>query len=298
MSIYTKCPRCNKNKLIIDNEIGEQFCSSCGFVIIDGTSDVVSEKFFPNSTVDPTHIGNGTSLAEFDKGLNTVISSNKKDFSGKPLSASMKSQMDRLTKSDNKSKTHETLDKNLKVAFDKLRIMKEQLSLPDSVHEQAAIIYRKALAKRLTRGRTTIFTLIAVSLFIACRQYGIYRTFNEFETITKIPKNDLYPCLSIVLRELELKLPVVDVVSCITKIANNLKLNEKTTRNALLVIDNAKKMNIHLGKDPMGMAVSVLHIVIQKMNCSVTKSALAETSGISEVTIQSRSKNLKKLLKI
>jgi transcription initiation factor TFIIB len=56
--------------------------------------------------------------------------------------------------------------------------MKEKLFLSDAITEKAAYIYRKALEKKLIRGRS-ILAMIASALYAACRESGTPRTLNE-----------------------------------------------------------------------------------------------------------------------
>ena len=43
-------------------------------------------------------------------------------------------------------------------------------------------------------------------------------------------------------------------MKCIAKVANKVKLSEKTKRQATLIMSNVTKEEISAGKDPMGLA--------------------------------------------
>ena len=47
-------------------------------------------------------------------------------------------------------------------------------------------------------------------------------------------------------------------MKCIAKVANKVKLSEKTKRQAAEIMHNITKREISAGKDPMGLAVSVI----------------------------------------
>jgi transcription initiation factor TFIIB len=49
-------------------------------------------------------------------------------------------------------------------------------------------------------------------------------------------------------------------MKCIAKVANKVKLSEKTKRKAAEIMSNVMKEEISAGKDPMGMAASVLYL--------------------------------------
>ena len=59
--------------------------------------------------------------------------------------------------------------------------------------------------------------------------------------------------------ELNLKIPLVDPLKCIVKVANKASLSERTKRFAIGIMKNVTKSGISAGKDPMGLAASVLY---------------------------------------
>ena len=216
------------------------FCSSCGFVIDEKISDSGPERMFSDTSVNKSRTGNRTSLTRHDQGLSTIINPLNKDASGKPLSASMKSSLNQLRKLNSRSSVNPSVDRNLQQALSELLKMKEKLSLSDAVSEKAACIYRKALERKLVRGRS-ISALIASSLYAACRESGTPRTLKEVSSAINITKKDLSACCRLILKELDLKMPIVDSVSCIAKIASIANLSEKTKRYAIKFLKKAEQ---------------------------------------------------------
>jgi len=289
-----KCSRCGKNNLVTDSESGELFCSSCGFVIAEKISDSGPERMFSDTSVNKSRTGDRTSLTRHDQGLSTIINPINKDASGKPLSASMKSSLNQLRKLNSRSSVNPSVDRNLQQALSELLKMKEKLSLSDAVAEKAAYIYRKALERKLVRGRS-ISALIASSLYAACRESGTPRTLKEVSSAINITKKDLSACYRLILKELDLKMPVVDSVSCIAKIASIANLSEKTKRYAIKFLKKAEQEQILAGKDPMGMAGSALYLASIMTDEHITQKDIAMAAGTTEVTIRNRCKNLRSL---
>ena len=154
----TMCGRCGKNGMLTDNVTGERFCGKCGFVISETLQDAGPEwrSFSKEGGADPTRTGAPTSLTMHDRGLATIINPLNKDASGKPLSTTMKSTIERLRTWDSRSKVNASADKNLRQALSELATLKDKLSLSDSVIEKAAYIYRKALEKGLVSRRPAV----------------------------------------------------------------------------------------------------------------------------------------------
>jgi transcription initiation factor TFIIB len=247
--------------------------------------------------VDKTRVGIPASLAIHDMGLSTVIGAANKDATGKPLSSQAKHEMKRLRTWDNRSQMNAQADRNLRYAFIQLDKLKDKLTLSNAIVEKAAYIYRKALSKSLVRGRS-IEGVLAASVYAACRDVETPRTLGDVSAAINIKRKDLSKNYRLLVNELDLKMPVVSSVTCISKIANKVGLNEKIKRQALDILRTANENRLTAGKDPMGMAASALYIACVAQNADVSQKDVAMAAGVTEVTIRNRYKDLKKSLKI
>jgi transcription initiation factor TFIIB len=109
--------------MVIDAAGGELFCSACGFVVKEKLEEVGPEwRSFSNEEKDErSRVGLPTSVAISDMGLATVIGGENRDASGRSLSGSMKSTVERLRTWDRRSQAHESSDRNLRQAFSELQ---------------------------------------------------------------------------------------------------------------------------------------------------------------------------------
>jgi transcription initiation factor TFIIB len=295
--IKESCLRCGKKALITDAETGEIFCGGCGFVLTEHIENPGPERrSFSDDSINRARTGSGTSLAIHDKGLSTIISPTNKDATGKPLSNSMKMTLNRLRIWDNRSQVHEPIDRNFRRAFSELHRLQDKLSLPDSVLEQAAYIYRKALDKKLVRGRS-ISAMIGSALYAACREVETPRTIKEIAETLNIKKGDLARCYRLLVKELNLKMPVVDSVQNVARIASKIGLSEKTKRYAVEILRKAEENKTSSGKNPMGLAAAALYLSCLKNGENKSQRDLAEAANITEVTIRNRCKGLREMLK-
>ncbi len=298
-STNESCPRCGKGNMLTDNDTGEMFCSKCGFVATERVEQEGPEwrSFSKDSGQDRTRTGAPTSLAMHDMGLATIINPQNKDASGKPLSASMKSTIERLRTWDSRSQVHESVDRNFRQAFSELDRLKDKLALSDAVIEKTAYIYRKALDKGLVRGRS-IPALIASALYAACRNTETPRTLTDVANGINIKRKDVARCYRLLLRELDLKMPVVDPTKGVSRIASITGLSEKTKRKALEFLKEASRLEASAGKDPMGLAAAALYLASVMMGENTTQKDIANAAGVTEVTIRNRYKGLKEVLKL
>jgi len=289
-----RCPRCGKGTLVTDTNTGENFCGKCGYVLTDQSMESGPEwrSFSKEEHDGRSRTGVPTSLAMHDMGLATIIGPTDRDATGKPLSASMRSTIERLRTWDSRSQVHEPIDRNFRQAFSELDRLKDKLAVGDAVIEKAAYIYRKALDKNLVRGRS-ISALIAASLYAACRDTETPRTLKDVGHSSNIKRKDIARCYRLLLRELGLRMPVVDPIKCIARIASKAGLSEKTKREATKILKTAEEIKISAGKDPMGLAAAALYVACVTNGENKTQRDVAEAAGVTEVTIRNRYKGLK-----
>jgi transcription initiation factor TFIIB len=299
LNVGSKCARCGKKSLVTDNVTGERFCAICGFVISERVDETGPEwrSFSKDESDDRSRTGSPTSLAMHDMGLATIIGHANKDVTGKPLSASMKSTIERLRTWDSRSQVHEPADRNFRQAFSELDRLKDKLALSNAVIEKTAYIYRKALDKGLVRGRS-IPGVLAAALYVACRESGTPRTLNDMSRQINVKRKDISRCYRLLLRELDLNMPVVNPIICTSRIASEAGLSEKVKRRALTILKNANEMEITAGKDPMGLAAAALYLSCVLNGENTTQKVIAMAAGVTEVTIRNRYKGLRESLNI
>jgi transcription initiation factor TFIIB len=219
--------------------------------------------------------GMPTSLARYDKGLATMVGSEDKDASGHKIDAAMRFTMNRLRTWD------------FRQAFSELDRLKDKLGLPNSVIEKTAYIYRKVQERGLVRGRSISATL-AASLYIACREMGFPRILKDITAISNIRHRHIAKAYRLLIMELDLKIPLIDPIKCIIRIANNAKISEKTKRLAIDIMHNIIKSGISAGKDPMALAAAVLYLSCLKTDENKIQRYIADAAGVTEVTVRNR----------
>lgn len=290
----SKCPSCGNERTITDSESGEIVCDNCGRVISDKLQEIGPEwRSFANVDTNlNARTGIPESLARHDMGLSTVIGRTDRDASGNLLDPAMRARMNRLATWDRRSQLHTPRDRSLKHAFLQLDVIKDKLGLSDSIVEKTAYIYRKAQSRKLTRGRT-VSGLLAASVYIACREMGAQRTLDDIATACNVKRKELSKNFRVLHTKLDLKIPQPDPMKCIAKVANKVRLSERTKRQAAVIMSNVMKEGISAGKDPMGLAASVLYLSSIKNRDTITQSNIAEAAGVTEVTVRNRSKELR-----
>jgi len=287
---------CGKgNAIITDLESGELICSDCGIVISDNIQDNSRSVRREVDTVelnDGSRTGAPTTLARHDMGLATIISKSDTDASGARLDVAMRSTMNRLRTWDFRIQHHAPNDRNRKQAFNELNILKDKLGLSDAAVEKTAYIYRKLQERGYVRGRS-ILSVLAAAIYIACREIGISRTIKDIAAISNIKRKELARIYRMLVFELDIKIPMVDPMKCIVKVANKANLHEKTVRQAMTIMKDLNDREISTGKNPMVLAATVLYLSCIKSGQNITQDNISHAAGITGVTLRNRLNDLK-----
>jgi transcription initiation factor TFIIB len=294
------CSICKSDKVVTDLESGEIICSNCGMIISDKIQQISRPEQRTFSAEELNHrnrTGTPTSLARHDMGLSTIVGRTDRDASGQKIDAQMRSTMERLRIWDFRTQRHTPTDRNLSLAFNELDTLKDKLGLPDAVFEKAAYIYRKAQQRGLVRGRT-ISSVLAAVVYIACREMGISKTLKDIVAVSNIRLKIISKTYRKLLVELNYKVPVSDPMKCISRVANNTNLSERTKHQALYMMNEVAEKGISVGKDPMGLAATVLYVSSLKTGEKITKTEIAKSAGVTEVTLRNRFKDLKDTLEL
>jgi len=297
--LVDKCPECESANLVHDYDTGETICGDCGLVIHDQMMDKGPEwrAFTQEEKASRSRVGIPTSYSVHDKGLSTAISQIDRDAFGRKLPLRTRLQMWRLRKWQIRSRVHSSVDRNLAQAMAELDRLSDKVYVPPPIKEKAAVMYRKALDKGLVRGRS-IAAIAAASLYAACRTSGTPRTLREVAEASLVEKKDVARCYRLLLRELDVQMPIANPLTYVSKIAERTGISGKTQGLAIHILREAKKMRAAAGKDPMGLAAAALYIACLQNGEKKTQKDIAEAAGVTEVTVRNRYKTLRKQLRL
>ena len=256
-----KCPECGSTSLIQDYDTGEAVCGGCGLVLRDLVMQRGPEwrAFTREEKASRSRVGMPASYSVQAKGLSTSIGREGRDAFGRKLPLSTRLRMWRLRKWQIRSRVHSSVDRNLAQAMTELDRLADKVYIPEPVKEKAAIIYRKALDKGLVRGRS-IAAIAAASLYAACRTTKTPRKLREVSEASFADKKDVARCYRLLLREMDLHIPIADPLDYVSKIGDMTGISGRTQGLAIKILREAKRKREASGKDPMGLAAAALYI--------------------------------------
>lgn len=280
------CPECGGSIMIIV-EKGEDVCSQCGLIMNERQVDFShsgKRAYTKQERNNREQTGAPISILLPDMGLSTVIDTQK------------------ITNPDLKRaakwNTRITWQKrNLLIATTELKRISSNLNLPNHVKETGMRLYIEAFKRKLLRGRS-INAMVTACLYVACRQKGIPRTLQEILEEASVSPKDVRRSVSILMKEFKLKTQATDPVALIPRYVTDLGLDseiaELTSRILTAYVSNFPISGI----DPKGLCAGAIYIACKLRNIELTQLQIANSVGITEVTLRSRYKELKKKLKI
>ena len=282
------CPECG-GRLTADSEHGETVCTECGLVVEEDEIDRGPEwRAFDSAEKDQkSRVGAPTTNMMHDKGLSTNIGWQDKDAYGNSLGSRQRQKMQRLRKWNERFRTRDSKERNLKQALGEIDRMASALGLPENVRETASVIYRRALDENLLPGRS-IEGVSTSSVYAAARQAGVPRSLDEVAGVSRVEKSEIARTYRYVVRELGLEVAPADPESYVPRFASELDLSEEAENRARKLLGNAKEQGVHSGKSPVGLAAAAVYAASLLTNEKTTQAAVSEVADISEVTIRNR----------
>lgn len=282
--------------LVTDSVRGEILCARCGSVLADRVEDLGPEQrsFTMEEFSQNSRTGLASTLSIHDRGLSTVIGSADRDASGNSISSYMKYAFNRLRTWDSRSKANST-DRNLRSAFVIMESVQSKLDVSESVVERAAYIYRKALSKKIIRGRT-ISGMILSALYVACRESNVPRTLQDVANAGNVSFKDLSRNYRVLVKSLDLQVGSFNPLEFVSKIGTAVGLSEKAKREALDILNKAHDKGITDGKNPVSLAATAVFLSALINKERATQKSIAKASGVSSVTIRNQSRMLRKQL--
>jgi transcription initiation factor TFIIB len=280
------CPECGGDLVTQESET---VCEDCGLVVEEDAVDRGPEwrAFDSREKDEKSRVGAPRTKMMHDEGMSTNIGWQDKDAYGNSLSSKQRQKMQRLRTWNERFRTRDSKERNLKQALGEIDRMASALGLPKNVRETASVIYRRALDEDLLPGRS-IEGVATASLYAAARQAGTPRSLDEMTNVSRVEKDEIARTYRYVVRELNLEIQPADPVSYVPRFASDLDVSDEAERRARELLDAAKEAGVHSGKSPVGLAAAAVYAASLLANEKVTQKEVSEVANISEVTIRNR----------
>ena len=286
------CVECD-GTVIYSEDKGEYHCDACGLVLEESNIDRGPEwrAFTERETSQKSRVGAPVTNTLHDKGLSTMIGWRDEDTYGNALSKRQQQKFQRLRTWDERFRTRDGKERNLKQALGEIDRMASALDLPTPIRETASVIYRRALEKDLLRGRS-IEGIGASALYAAARQANTPRSLDEVAAVSRIDKSELARTYRYVARELALGIAPDDPTDYLPRFASDCEVSVETETRARHLLEVAAEQDALSGKSPVGLAAAAIYAATRRTEDSLTQADASEVTNVSKVTIRNRYQEL------
>ncbi|MBW6462393.1 MAG: transcription initiation factor IIB [DPANN group archaeon] len=284
-----KCKECGFEKFTRDSTKGELICMRCGTMIDINDVDSSPEwrAFDVEQQSKKTRTGAPITFTKHDKGFSTDIGNSTAELYKVPIKK--RAQYYRLRKW-NKRLT-KSKDRNLSYSLSELVRQISYLGLNNSIHEEVARLYEKAVTMGLVRGRS-MESIITALIYAIAREHGSPRTLAELSAASGIEKREIGRAYRYICRELNIRILPATSKEYIPRFGSLLGLSGNVHAKAKEILSKAADEDIISGKGPTGIAASALYIAAVLCGEKRTQRDIADVVGVTEVTIRNRYKDL------
>ena len=281
-----RCSDCGGTKFE-DSSDAHRYCSACGLV---STSQVIDygqdwRSYEDGSGKDNERTGAAKDILQHDYGITTEISPM---MSG--LTSAQRGKWSRLKHIDNRGRIRNSTERNLATALTELKRIASRMALPKITTKEAAFIYRKAVDKKLIRGRS-IEGVVAASIYAACRMHQNPRTLDDVGRHSRTGRKEIGRTFRFLKRQLVLTIGLSNPSDYIPRFCSELKVAKEIELEAQRIISSVGSEAM-VSRGPTGIAAAAIYLAAKRQKRDKTQSEVAQVAGVTEVTIRNRYKEL------
>jgi transcription initiation factor TFIIB len=134
-----------------------------------------------------TRASGSTSYSLHDYGLRTEIGFTSKDYSGSSIDHQMAEQMNNMRRWHSRIRVASTKERRLSNVLSKINETCSVMSLPKTLVETAAMLYRNYENKSEAKGKS-IACIAAATIYLACKRFSVVRSLEEIVKSAGITK--------------------------------------------------------------------------------------------------------------
>ncbi|TRY63995.1 hypothetical protein TCAL_00793 [Tigriopus californicus] len=279
MSAKVVCPQHPDANLIEDHRAGDMICSECGLVVGDRVIDVGSEwRTFSNEKggEDRSRVGGPENNLLSGSDLSTMIG---------PSTGKASFDSDGNAMYTNR-RTVSSSDRTLLNAIKVISSMCDRINLPRTITERANNLFKTVHEGRNLRGRSNE-AIAAASLYIACRQEGVPRTFKEIVAVSTVSKKEIGRCFKLILKAHDdTNVDIITTGDFMDRFCGTLGLPRDVQRAATHIAKTAVDLDIVPGRSPISVAAAAIYMASQASSDPRSQKEIADIAGVADVTIR------------
>ena len=197
----------------------------------------------------------------------------------------------RLSERQRRKRLSAAIGRQRLVAQAEIDRLSSLLTIPEKTRESSLEIYRKAWENDLIHGRS-IEKILAASMYMACRKHNVPRTLDEIEKVTRVGRKDIIKACKLLANRLGMKLAPISPLEYVGRFCAKLNLTNCAVEKAREILEKALELDMTSGRGPTGIAASAIYIAAILCDTKKTQKEVAEATGVTEVTLRVRYKEM------
>jgi transcription initiation factor TFIIB len=197
----------------------------------------------------------------------------------------------RLSERQRRKRLSAAIGRQRLVAQAEIDRLSSLLTIPEKTRESSLEIYRKAWENDLIHGRS-IEKILAASMYMACRKHNVPRTLDEIEKVTRVGRKDIIKACKLLANRLGMKLAPISPLEYVGRFCAKLNLTDCAVEKAREILEKALEQDMTSGRGPTGIAASAIYIAAILCDTKKTQKEVAEATGVTEVTLRVRYKEM------
>ncbi|MFB6113559.1 MAG: transcription initiation factor IIB family protein [Halodesulfurarchaeum sp.] len=270
------CPECNGS---LQRDGTETICTNCGLVVDEDPIDRGPE--WRNFEDGPNRERTGAPLtrSRHDRGLSTEIGRATR------LTGRKRRRLARMRREHDRAHVASTAERNQIYGFTEIRRLVSSLSLPDSLRDQACVLFESAQSEDLLQGRS-LEGFAAASIYAVCRTNNVARTMEEIESVSRADDGELRTAYNAMNRTLGLRTGPIDPTEYIPRYATELGIGPDLESRARSMIEAATNAGTLGGRNPSGVAAAALYTAGLEKPDGPTQEEAAAVGNVTPVTLR------------
>ncbi len=281
-----KCPYCGSTDIVFDYQDGVYVCTKCGTVI--GRAIYEGYEIRPFDTTLPRTSGSYTDTVH-DHG----VGGTDFDISGSSIKYSDRYKWKNMRSLLVKTRTTKK-EKIVEKALRHLNYYAKKLEIPDYVRETSAKLLRKTVEGKNYKNKT-LKNLALAAIYVSFKIHGLHRPAKLYAKETGITLKNLWHAEKKIYEangSLNTLMRRESPENYVAYIVNKLGLSTEVEILANKLIREAKKLGLDIGRPAIGLATAAVYLASILLNEKRTQLQIADTVGVSDVTIRNRYSDL------
>ena len=186
-------------------------------------------------------------------------------------------------------------NRNLDYAFNMIQDYSRKLELDKDTVDTICNVYDCCVEKDILRGRSIEY-LVSSTVYIGLRLDGIVRSSSEVCEVCKVGEKEMLRLTRVICKECGYRLPLLTPQDFVPRCVEALGVGKAVEDKTYSLLEECEVAGLCNGPSPTSMCAVCLYVACTVCDERRTQRDVADVCGVTDVTIRSRLRNIRKTL--